>query len=139
VKDHKVCRLLDDTDAGFELGLDQVGIQAPPCIVVMPDRHLIRAPNPERCDGGGDKLRVGVLEGRSRLFTMVLEDDDVAHAWVAAKRLEPRLIGLKHPLDLRIRHQRHHPVVHRRLDDHLVRAHAIHLAEEGPCFPPLGF
>jgi hypothetical protein len=59
---------------------------------------------------------VGVLEGRSRLFTMVLEDDDV-----------------------RIRHQRHHPVVHRRLDDHLVRAHAIHFAEEGPCFPPLGF
>ena len=58
MKDHKVRRLLDDADAGFELGLDQVGIQAPLCIIVVPDRHLIGAPNLEWCDRSGYQLRV---------------------------------------------------------------------------------
>ena len=75
-----------------------------------------------------------VLERRAGGRAVILEDDDVPQPDVALQiehALAPRP---EHLLDRRLRHRRQRLLVVRRLDDHFVRADAVHPIEQ-----PLAF
>src|SRR5688500_67814 len=71
-----------------------------------------------------------MIEMRARRRAMVLEDDDVAETAVPLQVVYALAAGPQHLLDVALRHRRQRLLMPGRLDDHLVRADAIHLVEQ---------
>ena len=75
-----------------------------------------------------------MLERRAGRRAVVLEDQDVAEPPILLQVGHPLAVRPEHLLDLRLAHRRQRLVVIRRLDDHFVRADAVHPIEQ-----PLAF
>ena len=65
---------------------------------------------------------------------MVLEDEDVAQPAVLLQVQDPLAVRPQNALDFRLGHRSERPIVVRRLDDHFVRADAVHAIEHAVAF-----
>jgi len=72
---------------------------------------------------------MGMIQRRTRRGAVVLEHDDVAETAILTQILHPFARGPQHLLDRFVTHVGEHVEVARRLDNHLVRADAVHLVE----------
>ena len=80
-------------------------------------------------NGQRDHLRVRMLQRRSRRLAVIFEDQNVLESLVALQIDHPvaeRPDHVFHPLDGKVGERR---AMFRCLDDHLMRAHAVHLVE----------
>ena len=76
-----------------------------------------------------------MLERRARRRAVILEQQDVAKPPILLQVEHPLAERPQHPLNLRFRHRRQRLVVIGRLDDHFVRADAVHPIEQPLAFP----
>src|SRR5437667_3226127 len=81
-------------------------------------------------DGKRDQLGVCVFERGPGGVAVVFENQNVLEAPVLFEVEDPVAEGPEHVFDARHRHRRQGQVVVRRLNDHLVRADAVHLVVE---------
>src|SRR6516164_1078579 len=83
----------------------------------------------------GDQLRMRVFQFAARRTAVVLENEDVTEPEIALQIVDPVAEGVEDILHLFFVEFGEELGVIRRLDDHLVRADAIHLVEEALTFP----
>ena len=126
--------LLNDAGAVRHLLADDVAEDAPLLRREMPPGALDLLAHEVGHDRQRDQLRVRVLERGAGDGALVLEDKDVAKPAILPEIQHALAEGRQHALDLDFGHRRECLVVIGRLDDHFVRADAVHPVEHPVAF-----